>query len=233
MTAVVAREGIVRLVLMSRLQGIGIRDVFWSLSSRGRYTLIEDLAQALKQIHSITFDRAGFITDKGIDNPYGYTVRDFALGKLENSLRALVDRRCITTPEADDIMGEIARSVAFRGTRNSLLHNDLGLRGNNVLVHRMSSGVRVSGIVDFERSRSGDPLEEIARVYLEFSKSFISDVVVSNRKITYRRLRELTDEISGYMLPFARCYGGELEHSLLEPYMLYVGSVIGIEALRR
>jgi hypothetical protein len=76
-------------------------------------------------------------------------------------------------------------------------------------------------------------LEEIARVYLEFSKSFISDVVVSNRKITYRRLRELTDEISGYMLPFARCYGGELEHSLLEPYMLYVGSVIGIEALRR
>lgn len=154
-------------IIISFMKGIPIDNVFWTLTGHEQQSLLNELTLILKKIYSIQISTMN-IKSLGIKKSVSW--KDY----LTRKLRFYVEENPHTTfkMKINNLIDAAVEIFPNTYSANSLIHNDLGLRANNILVH-YENGWKIAGILDWERYRLGDPIEELCRLEFEIMKSWI------------------------------------------------------------
>lgn len=151
-------------LIMNKMEGIPIGLIFWQVTHEERIELLRSLIEHLKVIHGLQT-----VNFEGIDLKIN-EVPTFKL-KLNNYLQ---DRsNTCYRDDVHDLIDSLPSVFKKDPLHLSLLHNDLGPNANNILVHKKKGKWEIAAIIDWERSRLGNPIEEICRLEFELTKSWM------------------------------------------------------------
>lgn len=174
------------ILIQEKLEGIESDEFYHNSSPEQKEKILKVITKIMKKIHSIDIKEMQYIFDKLPDLEHSVDSRRSYEKKIENYLE-----KCSNTFYKNELI-ELLEDVKDNSikTEQVLMHNDLGIRANNILFKYGSNGeVLVTGVIDWERFKLGDPLEEICRFEMELVKSFIA--------------RSLEGKISSYSKPLA------------------------------
>lgn len=158
-------------IVMEHLSGVPLDTVFWTLSEREQLMLLSQLHDLLKCIYAIQLPYAGYISDNLFEERPFQPWRTHLIQKLENYL--VQQPHTKHRKRISVLLDQIEKVFPDNYIAHSLIHNDLGVRANNILVSRTDSKWYITGIIDWERARSGDPLEELCRLDFELTKGWL------------------------------------------------------------
>lgn len=154
--------------LLEFIEGELLSDSLGSLDAAHLTRVAAEAGTILQAIHSFELGKAGFFDENFVFNPafqnFGVSFYDYICSNLENGRvrerlgEALAERalECVR-----------AKREVYRSIRNStrLIHCDYNLK--NVLIRKVGSAWKVSGILDWEFAIGGSPLVDIGN-FLRF-----------------------------------------------------------------
>lgn len=156
-------------IIMNKLEGVPIDDVFWLINDSEKLCLIKQLCEYLKRIYTVSFNFCGNIESDFEQQIQLEDWKNYLINRLDSYMRYNSNSKMV-----NKITQLKNRVEIFDGFKcNQLIHNDLGLRADNILVKRDGGKWEISGLIDWERAKSGDPLEEISRLESELLKSWL------------------------------------------------------------
>jgi aminoglycoside phosphotransferase (APT) family kinase protein len=154
-------------IILSRLPGLALGDAFPTLSPQDLGRLAEQLAVAVRALHSLVQPAFGYLL-AWVHEP-AETNRDYMKRTFDAFLADwaryggdpnLAERVQRLVSERADLFDHCRQPV--------ICHDDLNPA--NILVEKRSEGWDLSGIVDFENARAADPLMDVAKAgYYLFS----------------------------------------------------------------
>lgn len=150
------------ILFLSKVGGARLSDESVHLSKKKVNRVYFQMGAILRKIHSIRFDRFGYIGKK-ILNPhktnYGYMTFQFNK-KIAEFLKFRGKKET-----ADWISGFVAENRGlFKNCKSaSLCHNDY--HEGNVMIKSTNSSATVEGILDVENMVAGDPILDLAKTF--------------------------------------------------------------------
>lgn len=192
-------------LLLEEIIGTPIDNIYWKLDEESRFKLLLELMEYIKIINSITQEEIlkFFPNDvyklpweEYLSNKIEFVIKNINKNGIKQWLKSL--KRTIHILELND-------------RPKCLIHNDLGIRSNNILIDKINGELKITGILDFERCRIGDPLEEICRLESELLKS----LMIQNYKG-----RDITD-LSEREFDLVRLYDQEANLEIIDWYRKY------------
>ncbi|OKP80712.1 hypothetical protein A3844_26890 [Paenibacillus helianthi] len=156
-------------LIMQQMKGVPIGSVFWDIEPSQRARLITELLQYLKQVHSMKV--VDFFPDekKSVADSLLAKLHEYQYERPNSSYRKAINY----------LIHSMSCVFPNPYEPDSLLHSDLGPQANNILVEKHKGNWFISAILDWERCRFGDPVEELCRLEFELAKSWMHQSLCS------------------------------------------------------
>lgn len=198
------------ILILEKIMGEPIDNIFWKISKENQLYLLKEINKYIHTIHSIEIDKQ--LSDLYPEIP-DIKISESLKLKLslylqKNSNTIFRDSICKLYKSVDTVFQNYNPTI-------SIMHNDLGIRANNILVSKDKLGFyHITGILDWERSKLGDPIEELCRLEVEILKSWISNNINNKAKIN-------NDVLEVLNFDFIKKYNEQLYRNFYTQLMWY------------
>lgn len=148
-------------IVMTKLEGSPLGRLEPQLTPPQLGSAYALIGQLLREFHRIPMEAFGYIGANGISTPHS-TNHAYLSFQFDRKLKEFTSRGG-AAPLARRIAAHIAdrARLLHECTHPVLCHNDL--HAGNLLAIATGSGMRLSGVLDFEGALAGDPLMDVAK----------------------------------------------------------------------
>lgn len=223
---VFAGERPVAYLAMEFLEGTGIRRLFWRLSALEREAIVRIVATCLRTVHCVPI-AAGVRDQLGLTFPYD--LRAYHLRKLRAAVRSVGKRHFDIAGTTARVERMFVQAIASVPQSLVLLHNDFGVRADNLLLARDCGRWRASGMLDFERCRLGLPVEDLVRFEMDLLRSAL---VAAHEARDERRMAAMLIEARRLGQLLLEAYGLDPASEVADVYHMLYAALPPVEALR-
>jgi hypothetical protein len=189
-------------VLMERLEGFSLDDVWAELSMEHRLSVVEQLAQIVGELGKLRFDRIGSLTSEGTVGPFVNishteseqlagpftTFHEFACATLDENLRHCPEEAMALFPAIKDELRVLLTRKHFNNVLQApyrLIHVDLENRNILVTQDDRCSAPKITGVIDWDWAFVGP-----AYCLYEHNEE-ITDMQKSDEELpVYKKLRQ-------------------------------------------
>lgn len=144
--------------IMQVVEGDRLETLVEGLDDSWSIDVGRSVGEALAAIHSVTFEREGFLDGQlNVSTPISMGGAGF-VGFAQSCLEQGIVQQRLGSDFARELMNFVSsEAYAFDESRNTpcLTHSDFG--GSNILVHKNDSGWKVSAVLDWEFALSANP----------------------------------------------------------------------------
>ncbi len=153
-------------ILFNKLEGKILNDKTFNLSDKEIYSIYSQMGKILRKIHSIKFDKYGYIGTK-IIYPF-QTNYQYMTSQFTKKLKEFKGEKKFINDYLEK------NSYLFNNSKSPVLcHNDY--HEGNIMINKINNLWKITGIFDVENMLSGDAL-------LDISKTFYYSIKKDNNK---------------------------------------------------
>lgn len=184
----VNKEKAVFLSVETKLNGISLADLLKSgkIDRQTLKVLIEDAGATLARIHSVQTEKFGNLHKGGVgdfDSWESFILHPLGIDQRKSLLKIL-DSVDITKLQLKKVYQILEKNSSVFNTVNPhLLHGDYGPK------HILINNGRISGIIDFENAKSGDPVYDFSWWSYFYGKRLLIERLISG----YQKVSNLPD----------------------------------------
>ena len=167
LTTIETEDGPRTFCLQKQIEGTPLDQMDSTLDTETKKQITIEGGSLLHKIHSVKTQRYGNIDDKGIGE-FG-TIQESLTEWSREPERLAEIAKSVGLKEEDmtralQILEEIAKDYEY--TESHLLHKDYSTK------HFLVKDNHINGVIDFENSKAGDPIEEFARWHYYFNDEY-------------------------------------------------------------
>jgi aminoglycoside phosphotransferase (APT) family kinase protein len=197
-------------ILMSKLEGtlLGNRGLEPVLTSRQLNSAYLQIGQLLREFHRISMTAFGYIGADGIMKEHA-TNRAYLTFQFERKLKEFGERGG-AAGLAREVAAAAARSANLldQCTQPVLCHNDL--HAGNLTAEITNGNVRLTGVLDFEGTLSGDPLMDVAKAIYYLPEETRRAVIEGYGDTSRRHWRQTLDLYHLYFVLELWCWMAQI-----------------------
>lgn len=155
-------DGYSGLLAMTALDGVAGATVMRRCGDRLRLAIAADAGRILRVVHAEQAVGFGLIDDTGEIIPQQGDYASALVGPALDRLHRLRQGGLLRSDRYKRLAEYILTAAPKPRASYSLLHGDFSLTSNNYLI-ALDGGPHISGVLDFEWARYGDPWEDLAK----------------------------------------------------------------------